>query len=218
MTLEELTALYRAQSQDTEEPYFCSNELLAMYASEAQEEACRRGMLLRDAASPLCTVNYALGDETIALDARIVKVIRAFVDGYPVDVVGESQMDAFMPTWHAQSTAIRPSKLVAGVTAGRLHLWPIPSQAGQIKLHVLRLPLKRLVNDTDKPEIRQEAHPALVEWMLYRAYSRDDADLGDPTKAATALRKFVAEFGDKHGARNEQWVRDSDAKVPGPIV
>lgn len=218
MTLEELTALYRAQSQDTEEPYFCSNELLALYASEAQEEACRRGMLLRDAASPLCTVNYAPGDETIALDARIVKVIRAFVDGYPVDVVGESQMDAFMPTWRAQSTAIRPSKLVAGVTVGSLHLWPIPSQASQIKLHVLRLPLKRLVNDADKPEIRQEAHPALVEWMLYRAYSRADVDLGDPTKAATALRKFVAEFGEKHGARNEQWMRDGGSLMPGPIA
>ena len=218
MTLEELTALYRAQSQDAQEPYFCSNELLAMYASEAQEEACRRGMLLRDAASPLCTVNYAPGDETIALDARIVQVIRAFVDGYPVDVVGESQMDAFMPTWHAQSTAIRPSKLVAGVTAGRLHLWPIPSQAGQIKLHVLRLPLKRLVNDTDKPEIRQEAHPALVEWMLYRAYSRTDADMQDAAKAATALRKFVAEFGEKHGARNEQWMRDGGSLMPGPIA
>ena len=54
--------------------------------------------------------------------------------------------------------------------------------------------------------------------MLYRAYNRADADLGDPTKAATALRKFVAEFGDKHGARNEQWARDSDAKIPGPIA
>ena len=218
MTLEELTALYRAQSQDTEEPYFCSNELLAMYASEAQEEACRRGMLLRDAASPLCTVSYAPGDETIALDARIVQVIRAFVDGYPVDVVGESQMDAFMPTWHAQSTAIRPSKLVAGVTAGRLHLWPIPSQAGQIKLHVLRLPLKRLVNDTDKPEIRQEAHPALVEWMMYRAYSRDDADMRDERQAAIYLQKFTAEFGSKPSARNEQWVRDGGSHAPGPIA
>ena len=218
MTLEELTALYRAQSQDTEEPYFCSNELLALYASEAQEEACRRGMLLRDAASPLCTVSYAPGDETIALDARIVKVIRAFADGFPVDVVGESQMDAFMPTWHAQSTAIRPSKLVAGVTAGRLHLWPVPSQAGQIKLHVLRFPLRKLANDTDRPEIRQETHPALVEWMLYRAYSRTDADTQDAAKATTALRKFVAEFGEKHGARNEQWMRDGGSLMPGPIA
>lgn len=218
MTLEELTALYRAQSQDTEEPYFCSNELLAMYASEAQEEACRRGQLIRDAASPMCTIAYQAGDESVPVDPRIVQVVMAFVDGYPVDVIGGDQMDAIMPGWSAATTSARPSRMISGVSAGRMHLWPTPSQTGQIKLRVLRMPLKRLVNDTDKPEIRQEAHPALVEWMLYRAYSRDDADLGDPTKAATALRKFVAEFGDKHGARNEQWVRDSDAKVPGPIA
>ena len=123
-----------------------------------------------------------------------------------------------MPTWHAQSTAIKPAKLVAGVTAGRLHLWPIPSQAGEIKLHVLRFPLRKLANDTDRPEIRQETHPALVEWMLYRAYSRTDADMQDAAKAATALRKFVAEFGEKHGGRNEQWMRDSDVHIPGPIA
>lgn len=218
MTLEELIALYRAQSMDVEVPYFCSDELLAMYANEGQEEACRRGQLLRDASSPVCTVSYAQGDETIALDPKISYVLRAFVDGFPVDVVGESQMDAYMPTWHAQSTAVKPSRLVAGVTAGKLHLWPIPSQAGQIKLHVLRFPLNKLVNDSDEPEIRQESHPALVEWMLYRLYSRTDADMQDAAKATAALRKFVAEFGDKHGARNEQWMRDGASMTPGPIA
>ena len=218
MTLEELIALYRAQSMDVELPYFCSDELLTMYANEGQKEACRRGQLLRDASSPMCTVSYAQGDETIALDPKISYVLRAFVGGYPVDVVGESQMDAYMPAWHAQSTAIKPSKLVAGVTAGRLHLWPIPSQAGEIKLHVLRFPLRNLANDNDKPEIPQETHPALVEWMLYRAYSRTDADTQDAAKAATALRKFVAEFGEKHGARNEQWMRDGSSMTPGPIA
>lgn len=108
--------------------------------------------------------------------------------------------------------------VVAGVTAGRLHLWPIPSQAGEIKLHVLRFPLRKLANDNDRPEIRQETHPALVEWMLYRAYSRTDADMQDAAKAATALRKFVAEFGEKHGARNEQWMRDGASMTPGPIA
>ena len=218
MTLEELITLYRAQSRDDAEPYFCSDELLTIYANEAQDESCRRGQLIRDAASPMCTIAYQAGDESVPVDPRIVQVVMAFVDGYPVDVIGGDQMDAIMPGWSAATTSARPSRMISGVSAGRMHLWPTPSQTGQIKLRVLRMPLKRLVNDNDKPEIRQEAHPALVEWMLYRAYSRDDADLGDPTKAATALRKFVAEFGDKHGARNEQWVRDSDAKVPGPIA
>lgn len=219
MTLSELITLYRAQAQDTAEPYFCSDKLLTIYANEGQDEACRRGQLLRDAASPLCTVAYAQDAESVALDYRVWTVLQAFVNGQQVDVVGADEMAAFMPNWTAQaSSAKQPTRVVTGVTAGRLHLWPIPSQAGQIKLHVLRLPLNRMSNVNDRPEIRQEAHPALVEWMLYCAYSRPDADLGDPTKAATALRKFVAEFGEKHGARNEQWMRDRDTHAPGPIA
>jgi hypothetical protein len=75
-----------------------------------------------------------------------------------------------------------------------------------------------MANDSDTPEIRQEMHPALVEWMLYRAYSRPDSDAQDDAKAKTALRKFVAEFGEKHGGRNEQWIRDGDSLMPGPIA
>ena len=218
MTLEDMIALYRAQAMDIADPPFCSDELLTLYANEGQDEACRRGQLIRDAASPLCTVPYAQGDESVALDQRIHSVLKAFVNGGPVNVVGADQMDAYMPTWQSPSFAVRPSWLVSGLTTGRLHLWPTPSQAGEIKLHVQRLPLKNLVNDNDKPEIRPETHPALVEWMLYRAYSRQDADLADPAKAAVALRKFIAEFGDKHGGRNEQWMRDRDMHAPGPIA
>ena len=218
MTLEDMIALYRAQAMDIADPPFCSDELLTIYANEGQDEACRRGQLIRDASSTMCTVAYAAGDESVAVDARIVQVLRAFVDGYPVDVIGSDQMDVFMPGWHASASAARPSKLVAGLSVGALHLWPTPSQAGQVKLHVLRMPIKKLANEIDKPEIRPELHQALVEWMLYRAYSRDDPDMNSNTKAAIALQKFTAEFGQKPSGRNEQWVRDSAGHTPGPIA
>ena len=68
---------------------------------------------------------------------------------------------------------------------------------------------------TDEPEIREEAHEALVEWMLYRAYSRQDIELYDEQKARSALASFEAEFGRKTSLRNEQWVRDgADLDVP----
>lgn len=217
MTLEDMIALYRAQAMDIADPPFCSDELLTLYANEGQDEACRRGQLIRDASSPMCTVAYAAGDESVAVDARIVQVLRAFVDGYPVDVIGSEQMDVFMPGWHASASAARPSKLVAGLSVGALHLWPTPSQAGQVKLHVLRMPIKKLANDGDKPEIRPELHPALVDWMLYRAYSRDDSDLHNDSKAAIALARFEAEFGRKTSGRNEAWVRNGAGVLPGPI-
>lgn len=229
MTLRELIALYRAQARDEStaiggdgSDMLCSDELLTIYANEAQDEACRRAQLLRDAMSPLCTVAYAVGDAAIALDARIVQVLRAFVDGWPVDVLGEQQMNAFMPTWMAASApAPRPTALVAGVTDGYLHLWPVPSQTGQIKLQVQRLPLKPMrleTADTDRPEIRPELHRSLVHWMLYRAYNRGDTELFNDGKAAVHLAQFEAEFGRKSSGRNEEWVRRGAEMMPGPIA
>lgn len=217
MNLEEMIALYRAQSMDIAKPYFCDDDLLIIYANEGQYEACRRGQLLRDAASSLCLVDYAAGDESVAIDPRIVQVVRAHADGHPVSVVGADEMDASVPGWDAGSSANRPSTLVAGLSSGRLHLWPVPAQAGRLKLHVFRLPLKKLTNDGDKPEIRPELHPALVDWMLYRAYSRDDSDLHNDSKAAIALARFEAEFGRKTSGRNEAWVRNGAGVLPGPI-
>lgn len=229
MTLRELIDLYRAQAHDQStaiggdgSDLLCSDELLTIYANEAQDEACRRAQLLRDAMSPLCTVAYAAGDVAIALDARIVQVLHAFVDGRPVDVLGEQQMNAFMPAWLAASeSAPRPTVLVAGVTDGHLHLWPVPSQAGQIKLQVQRLPLKPMrveTADTDRPEIRPELHRSLVHWMLYRAYNRGDTELFNDGKAAVHLAQFEAEFGRKASGRNEEWVRRGAEMMPGPIA
>ncbi|CAN7474559.1 hypothetical protein LJR074_003191 [Acidovorax sp. LjRoot74] len=219
MTLAEMIALYRAQSMDIAEPPFCEDELLIIYANEGQDEACRRGQLLRDAASALCLVGYSAGDESVAIDPRIVQVARAQADGHPVGVVGADEMDASVPGWDAGSSAAnRPSTLVAGLSSGRLHLWPVPTQAGRIKLQVFRLPLKKLADNTDKPEIRPELHPALVDWMLYRAYSREDSDLHNDSKAAIALARFEAEFGRKTSGRNEVWMRNGQSPMPGPIA
>lgn len=231
MTLRELIDLYRAQARDEStaiggdgRDVLCSDELLTIYANEAEDEACRRAQLLRDAMSPLCTVAYAVGDAAIALDARIVQVLRAFVDGWPVDVLGVQQMDAQNPAWMATPptvTAAKPLALVAGMTDGHLHLWPVPSQAGQIKLQVQRLPLKSMrleTADTDRPEIRPELHRSLVHWMLYRAYNRGDTELFNDGKAAVHLAQFEAEFGRKSSGRNEEWVRRGEELMPAPIA
>ena len=218
MTLEELIALYRAQSHDAQEPYFCSDELLAMYASEAQDEACRRGELLRDSASPLSVISFAADAQAVALDSRIVRVISARVDGQRVAVVSGTDMEMIRPEWQDDGARARPTHLVSGMTTGMLHLWPIPAAPGTIRLTVQRLPLKPLANDNDKPEIRPELHRGLVEWMLFRAYSRQDTDLYNDAKAAIALGRFEAEFGRKTSGRNEEWVRRGADPMPGPIA
>ena len=225
MTLEELIVLYRAQSMDQiksvgagDDDVFCKDDLLTIYANEAQIEACRRGELLRDSSSPMCTIAIAADSETATLDPRIVRIIRARVDGQDVAVVSGEVMDGIFPAWQDDTSRSRPTHLVSGMTTGALHLWPRPRDAGVIRLTVQRLPIKPLRNDLDKPEIRMELHPGLVDWMLYRAYSREDTDMHNDTKAAVALARFEAEFGRKTSGRNEQWMRNGIADGPGPIA
>lgn len=225
MTLEQLIVLYRAQSMDIANAVggsgtdlLCSDELLTIYANEAQDEACRRAALLRDAVSDMCTVTFAAGDEAVALNPKIVRALSARVDGNPATVVSEEVMNHMHPAWMEDTRRASPTHLVSGVTTGMLHLWPIPASAGTVRLTVQRLPLKQMANDVDKPEIRQELHPALVDWMLYRAFSRLDTDLYNDAKAKIALDRFEAEFGGKTSGRNEEWMRRGADVMPGPIA
>lgn len=220
MTLQDLITLYRADMQDEQEPYFCSDKLLTLYANEAQDEACRRGRLLVDSSSPFCKIAYQAGDATVPLDPSVLNVLRAVGDdGQHMAMVEADVMDADYPAWRSLSHRYRrPTRLVSGLDTGALHLWPRPNEAGTIELTVQRLPKARLVNMTDEPEIRAEAHPALAQWLCYRAFSRQDTELFNENKAQAALKKFEAEFGPKVSLRNEQWVREGQGLMPGPLA
>ena len=75
-----------------------------------------------------------------------------------------------------------------------------------------------MANDTDEPEIRPEMHTSLVEWMLFRAYSREETEMYNDTKAALCKSRFVAEFGSKASGRNEAWARNGGHVNQPPIA
>lgn len=221
MTLAEMIALYRAHAHDDAEPYLCSDELLAIYATEAQDEACRRGDLLRDSTSSLTRIAFTAGAESVPLDNRVVRILRAQVDGHPACSIAAEDMDASHPGWQSGGLRAQPTMLITGMSSGSLFLWPVPDQAGEIRLTVQRLPLKPLrveLADKASPEIRPELHRGLVEWMLFRAYSREDTDLYNDTKAVLALRRYEAEFGRKVSGRNEAWARNGRESGTAPIA
>lgn len=218
MTLQDLIKLYRADSLDKPESQFCDDELLTIYANEAQDEACRRGQLLRDSSSSWCTLSVAAGAESVRLNPLAIRVLRAFVDGCALQPLHVDEMDAFFPGWQFQAVRNRPTHLITGVSTDQLYLWPRPDKEYTVNLTVQRLPKKPMQGCGDSPEIRPELHQALVSWMLYRAYSRTDGDLMDPAKAGVSLAKFEAEFGRKASGRNEEWVRAGDEMMPGPIA
>jgi len=218
MNLQELIAAYRDESDDNEVPPLCTDERLTRFANEGQVEACRRALVLTDSTSALCTISYAADDATITLDPRILEVRSASIGNEEVRLRTVEQVSCSWPNWRTDTLRNVPSFLVRGLDSGKLHLYPRPAASGAIQLAVFRLPLMPLVNDEDVPELRLEWHQSLVDWMLYRAYSRRDSEQLDPKIAGEALARFEAEFGTRTGARNEDWSRNSSVSSPPPIA
>lgn len=229
MTLADLITLFREEAFDSlpgyipvvgvPAPYQWSDSILKLYANEAQIEACRRADLLLDSASSFCKPVFTSGEPIIPLDPRIVDVkrIRDVSQYVQLQPISALEMDRKRPGWEMHTGTI-PLCVVTEYQTNALRLYPIPMRDGELTMTVQRLPLADMVADTDTPEIRPEYHPALVQWMLYRAYSKQDTETCDPAKAEKALAKFTQEFGEARSARNETWRRNRVETHIDPIA
>lgn len=215
MTLAELIAAYRAESLDNVKPYFVSDELATGYANEAVTEACRRSIPLRDSSM---TASVTAGEELVPLSNKVIRLIRARLQSQsrPLEFVTTYEMDCGTPAW--ESITGIPQSVVTDYQNNTLRLWPVPIADDTLLLTVDRLPLKKMESDDDEPELREEYHDGLVDWMLHKAYSRQDADMFDPRKAEQYARAFESEFGARSSARNEEWMRQRHSTDAAPIA
>ena len=218
MALRDLIDEFRYEASDNSSPYFWTDYFLSRAASQAEQEACRRGALILDSSSPFCLISFGAGDSLLKLGGKILEIRRAKISssGRKIDPVTSSQLDRNSGQWESETG--EPIAYVTDYQTGHIRLYPTPTAADEIKLTVRRMPLADLVDDNDEPEIRPESHLGLVQWMLYRAYMRQDADTFNPTKAAAALAEFVREFGEKKSMRNEEWIREGNSLDVAPLA
>lgn len=220
MTLGDLIDAFRDEAQDQKKPYLWSDDRLTRFAVEAMSEACRRAGVLVDSQSSFCTVSASPDDPLIPLDERIITIKRIFRTDRlapPVLPMQCSDMDRLSPGWEA-ATAADPNWYVTDYQTGFLRLVPAPTGDVEFQLTVSRLPLADPSSVDDRLEFRNEHLPALVQWMLYRAYSKQDADSFDPAKAARSLAEFEREFGRKVSARNAQWQQEQPQMLFSPLA
>ena len=219
MTLSDLISTYRELSFDKGKPPFVSDDMATLFANEAECEACRRGDLIIDSSSPMCSISIETGEPLIKLDGSILDVRRAKLGNGTAHLlpVKTADLDAHSAAWESESG--NPSHYVIDYQSGCIRLYPSPSSSDLLQLTVRRLPAERMEDVEDEPEVRQEARFALVHWILFRAYSRSDTDMYDERKAGSAMAEFEREFGAKRGLRNEMWARTThDAIDTAPIA
>lgn len=207
MTLKELKSLFRLEGDDRIKKYLWSEDYLTTIANWAEVEACRRARLITDSTSALCRLSVGAGDALLKVDPRVIFVRRTKLQSQtrPLRKVHAADLEAMAPDYDA-ATAGEPIAWCADYETGKALLYPPSAVADTLNLRVVREPLEPMAQPDDMPEIAPRYHPALVEGMLYRAYSNHDIEVSNDEKAARHLAKFEAEFGKRSSAIDEQWI------------
>ncbi len=188
MDTTELLNLFRTEVRDVDYPYLFDDEQIYAYINAAQVEFCRRTQGVEDGRS--FTLAITPGTEWYPVNKRILKLRKAyFVDsGRPVEVVNQERTEQQGIRFDGRPGPLQA--LVAGIQKDTLRAWPLPNQAATVALDVFRLP--KPVGEGDSLEVDEQHHLALLHWVKHLAYSVQDADAFDRTKAADYEARFVA--------------------------
>lgn len=223
MTLEELIASFREDATDKVQPFLWEDETVTRWLNEAQDEATVRGRLLLDDSTPaVTTIAVTAGQASYQLHAKVYEIAHlqwqpsaAAHRAQPVELVTREWLDRKHPGWRVRLDC---DALYAIQSEGALRLVPTPREAGTLVLEAYRLPMKAMVNDTDKPEIHAASHAYLVYWALHRAFSQPDSDGFDPQRAATAEAAFTGYFGARPDADLRRATRHDEPQVNATYI
>lgn len=199
----------RREMKDTVRPYFFEDDDLDAWLNEAETEAARRALLLVDSTSEATVLDLDAGSLGADLHPSVIYIRRARLASTkrPLSPKVSRSMDEEVPAWE-EATASTPHIFVPDWQTGFFRVYPPSKVADVAHLTVVRKPLKEMVSDTDKPEIREHYHPMLLDWVKFRAYSTPDSDFFDQGKADKHEAAFVRNFGvsaplDEHWAQEQ---------------
>jgi hypothetical protein len=203
-----LRAQFRSDADDSATPYLFADTDVNAWLLEAVEEAAVRADLLPEFDSaPVCQLAVVAGTQGYTLHTAISRVTRAdfylgteSANRYELALIDRIELDRVRPDWRTEEGD--PEVLL--IEKGKARLVPKPTSAGVVLLEVFRRPLTPMAQDSDSPEIPALHHRYLVDWALYRAYSRPDTETYDAGRADAALARFEDRFGPAPDADERQ--------------
>lgn len=209
MQVGDFITTFRELASDNEFPPFWSDERIVSYLNEAVQEACERAKLIEDRSMSLAVEP---GQDTYSLHPSVFEIKRLTFRGRPIDETSVEELDCDAPGWELRSGQPRLFifEQASGGQPPKVRLIPTPVTAEDAGLTVYRGARKELSanNVSALPEIPTRFHERLMDWVMHRAYLKQDADTFDPAKAATSLALFVQAFGERPDANVQRKHRD----------
>lgn len=216
MNRQQLIDTFRRRAFDLARPYLWSNDELQEFLDDAHNEAAERASLLRDSTTDeICVIPIIAGTAGYDLDYRILSVERAKLDSQtrPMVITSTEELDLDHPGWESHTGSVMKVAIDAQGSGWRATLFGVPGADDTLRLHVFRLPMVSIVGDADEPEIHPRLHVSLVDWMMYRAYSKKDAETQDDAKAAEFEAIFTSAFGRRIDSNVRRKQQDRAPKV-----
>lgn len=207
MNRADLIAAFRTRADDVTEPYLWSDEEIALYLSESENEAAVRARLIKDSTSTEAAVIAVVANTVdYALHASVFEILRVKLDSQrntlPRTTVDE--LDSAAPGWEGRTGS--PKYYIE--EEGRIRLVPTPLMNDTLRLTVHRLPLESLKGDGSTPEIHAKYHYRLIDWALRCAYMKPDSETLDKVKSGEYAELFRQSFGERPDANVERKQRD----------
>lgn len=202
MTRAELIASCRTRADDKALPYLWADSEFAEWLYDAECEAATRALLLfEDQNESVCDITTEPGVMQYKLHKSVIAVTKAVLIGTDfrkvLNIVARDSMNEAISDWEGDDAGI-PSRIIVDEQHVTLH--PKPDGEYTVHLSTFRLPINAMEKNSDEPEIHIRHHSRLVDWVLFRAYSKQDADTFDAVKAAEYEAKFERSFGKRPDA------------------
>lgn len=189
-----LRDLFRKEVNDVVRPFLWDDvDEFFPYLDDAQKMFCRLSGGIGDATTPAITqIPVEVGVDWVDTDPRILEIrgCKKMSDGRDIEVINFQDMHRLNIRFDGREGPVQ--YLIIGLGQDKARLHPVPSQADTLWLIVDRLPLKDIDGEDQKLEIQEQHCINLLDWVKYRAYSKQDAEARDDKKAADHKAKFEA--------------------------
>ena len=176
---------------DTETtPRQSDTELLGYFNDGLKEVSTLRPELFLSIGDYVCTPSQSEQALTFA-DAQSVVQVLAIHGGAALTPFDIPTLDSFSPTWRAATPAAATQWGKYPGDALRFFIYPpAPATAQTLDVQYIRLPAAYAI-DATVTDIPASFAPAMVDYVCYRAMSKDD-EHSDSGRAVAAYTAFVS--------------------------
>ena len=224
LTLEQLVTLFRQRVDDLpgdivddSKPWtnddsglLWKNAEICQYADEAQQELFIRRHKKDDTTVAITQITVTASLAEYAFDKRIlaierVKFVDSGADEFVLDKTTHQTLDFVRTNWQKDGDGV-VDEYIEDFENRSITLYRTPKLAGTLFLTVRRLPLDRLSWSLRHKVIEadDENQYDLLDWMMFRAYMKRDAETENPDLAGIHKSLFDERVGERPSAHLQQ--------------